>query len=519
MRFVLLEPRAGPPSEAREIAYLIKDRWDDWAKFRTQFALVIFDSQGRRIEPGPVKIGEQGLLPAPESEIAPGKRAPAVPPTFESLSEKFFSLGQSDTYYEALLLLPREIRETILVALRDCAFDLSIFDAMSNQEVMQESLLRDVPISAVRNRFNRLAHGDAALEEFYFEYQLPSRGSQGLPPKIDFHVQPLSEPPTNVHVLIGRNGVGKTRCMQSMARALLRAEPNPVESGIINIPRLLTREWSFAGLVAVSFSAFDRFSLPQITRSGIRAAMIGHVEETAVDDAANIQEPALSHADIFRSSLGKCRNEPRRSRLQLAIATLENDPLFAEAGVSTLLDASDETWNEQATRLFGRLSSGHAIVLLTITRLVQLVDERTIVLLDEPESHLHPPLLSAFIRALSDLLVTRNGVAIIATHSPVVLQEVPKSSVWLLRRSGHVATAERPSIETFGENVGVLTREVFGLEVTNSGFHRLLKDAIADRSRNYDEAVAHFGNQLGAEAQAVLRSLLALRDRESSSNS
>jgi hypothetical protein len=38
-----------------------------------------------------------------------------------------------------------------------------------------------------------------------------------------------------------------------------------------------------------------------------------------------------------------------------------------------------------------------------------------------------PPLLAAMMRALSDLLVDRNGVAVVATHSPVVLQEVPAS--------------------------------------------------------------------------------------------
>jgi len=70
-------------------------------------------------------------------------------------------------------------------------------------------------------------------------------------------------------------------------------------------------------------------------------------------------------------------------------------------------------------RKLGKLSSGHAIVLLTITRLVEL-DERSLVLIDEPEVHLHPPLLSAFVRALSDLLIELNGVAIVATHSPVM---------------------------------------------------------------------------------------------------
>ncbi len=40
------------------------------------------------------------------------------------------------------------------------------------------------------------------------------------------------------------------------------------------------------------------------------------------------------------------------------------------------------------------MSSGHAIVLLTVTKLVARVEEKTLVLIDEPESHLHPPLLS-----------------------------------------------------------------------------------------------------------------------------
>ena len=72
--------------------------------------------------------------------------------------------------------------------------------------------------------------------------------------------------------------------------------------------------------------------------------------------------------------------------------------------------------------------------------------------------------------------------------------------------------AERPEIETFGENVGVLTREVFGFEVTDSGFHRLLKDNVADRTM--EEAVQFFGGELGAEARAILRGLIATRDQE-----
>jgi ATPase subunit of ABC transporter with duplicated ATPase domains len=140
--------------------------------------------------------------------------------------------------------------------------------------------------------------------------------------------------------------------------------------------------------------------------------------------------------------------------------------------------------------------------------LVETVEERSLVLLDEPEAHLHPPLLAAFVRSLSDLMTDRNGVAVIATHSPVILQEVPRHCVWKIRRTGAVTSIDRPDIETFGENVGTLTREVFGLEVTDSGFHRLLQKAVNQHS-SYDRVVNEFGGQLGGEALALLRSMLA----------
>jgi hypothetical protein len=146
-------------------------------------------------------------------------------------------------------------------------------------------------------------------------------------------------------------------------------------------------------------------------------------------------------------------------------------------------------------------------------KVTDLVTERTLVLIDEPETHLHPPLPAAFIRAVSDLLIDRNGVAIIATHSPVVLQETPRGCVWKLRRSGHLLKAERPEIETFGENVGVLTREAFGLEVTRSGFHRELQKAVRE-GLTYEQVLDLFGGQLGGEARGIARALIAVRERE-----
>ncbi len=82
-----------------------------------------------------------------------------------------------------------------------------------------------------------------------------------------------------------------------------------------------------------------------------------------------------------------------------------------------------------------------------------------------------------------------------------------------MRRSGTISVAERPDIETFGEGVGVLNREIFGLEVTESGFHKLLADSVADQ-RLYEQIVRRFRGELGSEAKGIIRGLIADRDED-----
>lgn len=505
-----------PPysSQKRGHVYLVTDRWDDWGKYRTQFSVYVIDAAGESHDLGSVKIGEKGLQPRRGSgEVEPGFRAPTLPPEFDNIGVQHFSMGQGENYYETLNELDEDFRIAILEGLRDCAYDLKIFEENISENVMSESLLRDVRERNVRNRYHRLAQGDAVLTRFEFGFTFPVSEKGGEPPTLTFKVKPHTEPPTNVHVLIGRNGVGKTRSIQNLIRSVLGGPKSNAQTGVLVRLGDNANEWEFAGVVSVSFSAFDEFDIPPVVDSGMRASQVGLRQkiEDGAEENFHVKTPGML-AEDFVQSLGECRSGPRAKRWLQSLVTLEADQLFEEAGVGGLLQLDEASWRDAAKRLFRKLSSGHAIVLLTITRLVELVDERTLVILDEPEGHLHPPLLAAFIRAVADLLGKRNGVAIVATHSPVVLQEVPMSCVWKLRRSGAVSVAERPSLETFGENVGVLTSEVFGLEVTRSGFHSLLEQAVA-KGLGYEGVLDHFGDQLGSEARAIARGLIAASGR------
>ena len=87
-----------------------------------------------------------------------------------------------------------------------------------------------------------------------------------------------------------------------------------------------------------------------------------------------------------------------------------------------------------------------------------------------------------------------------------MLQEVPRDCVWLLFRSGSNIEAERSQVETFAENLGVLTREVFRLEITKSGYHTIISNA-ADRHSTLEALLADFRGHLGAEGRALARVL------------
>jgi len=446
-----------------------------------------------------------------------------LPSVFEALDEAYFSVGQGENYYETLTSLGDEIRNGFLTALRDCAYAPAILDANIDEPALHNSLLRDIDMSRVRERFNRLAHGEAALSPYSFDYIFPPDPLAITPPPVlNFAVTPNSLPATNIHVLIGRNGVGKSRCFDFLARAFLGMPAEKAEQPVGQLLNRAANPWGFgepdadpgfAGLVTMSFSAFDSIGPLSGASSGDkRYAYVGLVTHEAPQTGAPIamvRGPRVKDghelAHEFAKSMLACREGVRRRRWETALRTLEADPLFAEANVSALADYAGPDLEQRARSVFREMSSGHAVVLLSMTRLVELVEEKSLVLIDEPESHLHPPLLSAFVRALSDLLINRNGVAIIATHSPVVLQEVPRCCVWKLSRVGHEARADRPEQETFGENTGTLTREVFGLEVTQTGFHKL----IAERAdgRTYEQILALFGEQLGAEGRALARAL------------
>lgn len=497
--------------------YLILDSWDDWFTYSTLFTVRYIDADGQKHRMSGVKIGQKGQ-----------GRSPKLPEKFERLSDDFFSLGSSEDYYEAVKDIFRDEnqRKAIFEALNDIAYNLELFETVKEFDVVQTSLMRDFSASVVKNQFHRLTEGGAWLTRYAFSF-FPNaeteEDDQNKRLELEFNVEPDDMPPSNIHVLIGKNGVGKTTLLKNMINSL---EGVGETYGSV-------KTWGgkgFANIVYVSFSAFDRFLeiedeiIPYFYIGLAKKVGMKNIDELAVDFAASLFEISSgigSRAQLWNETISilesdntfvdlKIKNWSARKRRKNGVTRIawkqDNNIAVHNLGEKTKEELKEQ-FIEATVPKFERLSSGHKVILLIIVRLIELVEEKTLVIMDEPEEHLHPPLVSALIRALSNLLTYRNGVGIIATHSPVIIQEVPQNCVWILRRAGEELVAERPEIETFGENLGILTSQIFGYEVTNSGFHTMIQNSV-ERYKSYKGALRHFNGQLGGEGKKILRSLM-----------
>lgn len=492
--------------EGRDEAFLVRDNWDDYG-FRTNFALVYFDRDGTRLDIGDVKIMQSGMT----SGYTP------IEEEFDLLEPEYASLGQSQEYYESLVHLDEQVRVEILTALRDVVWNQGDLEAFKQQQAYDVSLMRSVGDTRY-SKFASTLQEDAVLTSFNFSYRFPDSEEEIL-----FEVEPNSLPPTNIHVVIGRNGVGKTTLLTSMSSLLRNGRDRRLGRLQFSGANMVDAKDQFASLITVAFSAFDSFDPPPRsasgllrsmkagTRSGLSYTYVGLKKRVKRGDerATGNKSEADLLTDFVDSTL-HCLRSSSRPRWQAAMRILEADPLFSALGPSSLADLPAEGLEKAAGELFGNASSGHKIVLLTLTRLAELVSERTLVLIDEPEAHLHPPLVMAFVRALSNLLSRRNGVAILATHSPVVVQEVPSDCVTLLFRPGGAVSVERPEVETFGENLGALNRDIFRVQVTESGHHNLIATVVAE-SDDLQEVLERFGGRVGSEGRALARTMLRAR--------
>ena len=114
--------------------------------------------------------------------------------------------------------------------------------------------------------------------------------------------------------------------------------------------------------------------------------------------------------------------------------------------------------------------------------------------------------MSAFMHSLRDILLNFNSYAILATHSPVILQETPSLFVQVLGGSSKSPKVKKLRSESFGEEVSTLTEEVFHVSYEESNFYQTLNE-LSKSGHSINDIEELFGKRLGFTARSFIESL------------
>lgn len=525
--------RSGPPKF--DGLALQQDNWNDYS-FQTQYHLYVATSEFTGLI-GAVKVLKQGQTTGDPLQLKTGP--------LEPLGEEFISLGQDLDYYERLASLSAGLRMEILGSLRDALAYPDRLESFETEPGWKTSVLRYIDWESFRRDaavllerdYDRVARLGLALSfqvngwanPAVFKFEAPS--------------DPLFGPPTaglpdRIAVLVGRNGSGKSTLLYRLARILHASQKDRLSAELRRLGEITPPGIGFTRVLNLAYSAFDEFQLPGLNHRermqiaddlergtgryrycGLRDVVweIRRAEGVGDVDGRPIQPDGLDRQELailktseqlaaeFGRTISQILESGRGDLFSLVCRTLASDSSFIDFGPDPA-----ESIGADPIAHFRRCSTGHKIALHAAASLVAYTEAKTIVLIDEPESHLHPPLLAALMHSIRIILRKHDAFAIIATHSPVVAQETLSRHISVVRRAGSETHILSPRIETYGESIGEITNEVFGLNADATDFHQTLGELV-QAGLSLESIEGMFDRGLSLQARAFVMTLIAGR--------
>ncbi|MHC8285331.1 AAA family ATPase [Pseudomonas sp. XS1P51] len=540
-------PQKGQYTEPTFI--LVQDEWDDYS-FRTQYNL--YFETGANTKSGLLFLGGVKILKKGQA----ADKKPYVNDDILCLPSDFISLGQSLDYYQRLSQLGYSEREKLLSGLNDIVFNSRLISNFKDEPGWKDSLFRYHPAiddflttaSAILTKnYTKITSSGLQFTFHPTDWEQPiTFDFRVLNPTLNDKKHPL---PSRIIALIGRNGSGKSTLLARLARVAHGSVKHREDGVFDGLGKIIPTYIGFPRIITVSYSAFDNFTLPGVkpknesdpdervqiaseTNSGIGRFVFCGLRDIASELANKInsetkntespqpEEDKTSHtllksistlADEFANTLKLVKRNGSEKILNAALHTLLKDPSFPS--FSGILNVELMLYLGP-TKAFMSWSTGHKIVMHILSNLAANVTQGSLILIDEPETHLHPPLLAALMHAIRLILNEKNAFAIVATHSPVVIQETLSSHVYAIRREGSTTSAFKTKSETFGENVGTLTGEFFGLNTNATDFYKVL-DSIINAYTSLETIEALFSpHGLSMQARAYVMSQLATKGKQ-----
>lgn len=449
------------PAKTPAFVLVFNNRWNDY-DYKTQFSLFYYNSKKEGCYIGETKItnGDDE-----RTEINMLDKC-------KELSLDYCSLGQSFSYYKNLKEAVGKNFENVLYALKDAAFFPDVNDKFENNVIFNLSLKRSDRVERLLREVKHRIYGYELNNLYSFKYSfLPKYSKDKV--EVEFGFNSQKDFADRIFALIGKNGTGKTQLITSL----------PLDIARKNNELFVPRPPMFSKVIAVSYSVFDDFEIPKKT-SNFNYVYCG------LQSMKGEKKEALSKRQLYLRFHKAWRRIKEKERMKKWRSILLN--FIEEEIVNTFIitDKDDPTKLTVDTDKFSKnkhkLSSGQSIILFTITEIVSNIRFDSLILFDEPETHLHPNAISQLMNTIYELVEEFESYCIVTTHSPLIIRELLSRNVYVFERHENLPSIRKIGIESFGENLSILTDEVFGNRNIEKQYKKII-DRFIDTGLTYDD--------------------------------
>lgn len=417
-----------------------------------------------------------------------------------------------------------------LVALNEFESTAPILDLATQSEVFSLSFMRSSDSYFAYKNAGPLLRGLSSEQTgilsptLAIRFQLPGRQNEH---DLRFSFDHAADLPKRIAIVIGKNGVGKSQTLGRIARAALDGTA-ALTDGTNGGRPLINRLLAFAPTnEAESVFPTDKRKRPRIwyqrysMNRSRRSRRNDYLSDLIVQVARSTQMVASkSRWEIFTEALNAITKAdelhlPTRSESG-AYVPLANLPQGAEQRVLERF-ASIDVKKEPTRVVAGEgypLSSGEISFLKFAAQVSLHIENGSLLLLDEPETHLHPNFISRFVSLLDGLLEATGSAAVIATHSAYFVREVFREQVTVLSVDGdNMVHAQRPKLRTFGADVGAISYFVFGEDEPSRLAGEVERRLLASGA-SWHQVYAEYKEELSLEMLNGLRAAIEGKGRK-----
>ena len=424
--------------------------WDDYGH-KTSFKLYSVDQDGNYLTVGKVKLCKKNE----------NKTIDVIPKSFLSLDSNYCSLGQDTSYYSNIKRILREDAMAFLYAMRDAAAFSRISDDFENDSGFRHSLLRDNNADIALNLGRYVLAGFDPDERVNFTYntQLAYAPDFNFNIKFDFGRINQEDNFNRVIAIIGENGVGKTSLLSNLAKSIANQQKDC----------FLPHYPMFTKVVAASYSIFDKFY--DIDARAFNFEYCGmHNNEGGLMDLEQLKARHKRNAETINALN---RGLSLKKFLDNILPNDMLESLFEKDRRETKFkyDVYED--------YYGKMSSGQTMLTNLIIDITANVRSNCLIMIDEPEVHLHPNAITQIINVVNLVCDRFSSCCIMATHSPLVIQSLLSRNVLIMERDiDGMPVIRQMRIESLGENLTTINEDIFSNGQRDKYYRQLIKKAV-----------------------------------------